>query len=104
MNTDQMTGLVRILVPALCAWLAAKGFDWFGDEGVVAQIGAVVVGIAALVWSYFRHTNASNLKAAAQIDPTIKIEVPNHIADSDPAIAKLVDTSPIHNINRERRT
>ena len=102
MNWDQLSGIVRVVVPAICTWLAAKGFSWLGDEGVEAEIGAVVVGVIAIVWSYLHHSEANKLKAAAKIDPTIRIEVPNHIVNSSPAIAQLVDSSSIHNVVRER--
>jgi hypothetical protein len=98
-NQDQISGILRVVVPALCTWFAAKGLSWFGDEGVQAQLAAVVVGIAALVWSYFSHTNANKLRAAAAINPDIKIDVPTHVVTADPSLAKVVDDDKVRNVN-----
>jgi hypothetical protein len=102
MNQDQISGMVRIIVPAVCAWLAAKGFSWFGDEGVPAQIAVVVVGIASLVWSYFSHSDSSRLRSAAAIDPQIKISVPEYVIANNPEVARVVHDDDVQNVTEAR--
>jgi hypothetical protein len=98
MNQDQIGGIARIIVPAVCTWLAAKGMSWFGDEGVAAQITVIVIAVAALVWSYFSHTNAAKLRAAAAIDPALTISVPEHVVTDDLGVARLVHDPQTPNV------
>lgn len=98
MNQDQISGIVRIIIPMVCTWLAAKGFNWFGDEGVPAQIAVVVVGIASLVWSYFSHTDSARLRAAAEVDPGIRIAVPEHVVAVNPEVARVVYDEGVPNV------
>ena len=48
MNTDQMTGIARAIVPALIAYAVGKG--WV-PAGAAADLGAAMLAIAAAVWS-----------------------------------------------------
>lgn len=48
MNQDQITGIIRAVVPALCAY--GVGAGWIG-AGSVADITAAAVAIAAAAWS-----------------------------------------------------
>ncbi len=98
MNQDQISGIVRIVVPMVCTWLAAKGFSWFGDEGVPAQVAVVVVGIASLVWSFFSHTDSARLRAAAEVDPAISIAVPEHVVANNPEVARVVHDDSVPNV------
>lgn len=52
MNLDQITGIIRAVVPPLVAWLVAKGYIPAGSADPVI---AAVVAIAAAVWSV--HSN-----------------------------------------------
>jgi len=90
MNLDQINGIARVVVPVFCAWLAAKGFNWLGDEGVQAEIAAVVIGIIAVAWSWWTHSDAQKIKAAARVDPQIKIQIPDHVINSNRHIADAV--------------
>jgi hypothetical protein len=99
MNQDQISGIIRILVPAVCTWLAAKGFNWFGDEGVQAQVAVVIVGVASLVWSYFSHTDSARLRSAAAVDPSIRIAVPEHVVAVNPEVAKVVHDETVPNVD-----
>lgn len=48
MNYDQYTGIVRAIVPALIAWLVAKGYL---TDSVGADVGVAIITVAAAVWS-----------------------------------------------------
>lgn len=91
LNLAQVNGIVRILIPAICAFLATHGLSYLGSADVQTQVVAVVLALAAAVWSYFAHSNAAVLKNAANIDPGIAIKVPDHIAAKDHAVQKLID-------------
>lgn len=101
MNQDQVAGILRIVVPAVCTWLAAKGFSAFGDAGVVAQITAVAVALAAIAWSFLRHTDAAKLEAAANVDPQVEVKVPQSLVNTNLQIANLVDNASVPNVVRK---
>ena len=48
MNTDQITGIVRAVLPAMLAYAVAKG--WITTSSV-GDITAAAVAVAAAVWS-----------------------------------------------------
>lgn len=97
-NQDQVAGILRILIPAVCTWLAAKGFSAFGDTGLVGQLTAVAIGVAALAWSFLSHTDASRLKSAAAVDPQVQVHVPSSLMASDPHVASLVRDDSVPNV------
>lgn len=97
-NQDQLNGMLRIAVPAVCAWLAARGFDWFSDQAVQANIVMVLVALAALAWSWFEHSNAAKLQKAAKLDPAIEIKVPAKLVADDPGVASVVDSRQTPNV------
>ena len=88
MNQDQISSMVRWVVTAVCGWLVSKG--WINDSLVEGIIG-VALALAALGWSMYTHSKPEALKAAARIDPDIRIEVPEHVASSYPSIKELTD-------------
>lgn len=92
-SIDQVNGVLRIVVPGICTWLAAKGFNWLGDEGIQAEVAAVALAVAAVVWSYFTHSPVNTLKRAAKLDPGIRIDVPKRLSDKHPSIKELVQNS-----------
>jgi hypothetical protein len=98
MNEDQATGVLRVIVPAICTWLASQGFAMFGDSAIVVQITAAVVAIGAVVWSFLKHTDSAKLQAAAAIDPNIDIKVPVNVLAKDDNVAKLVADSTVPNV------
>jgi hypothetical protein len=95
MNIDQINGILRIIVPGICTWLAAKGFHWLGDEGVQAEAAAAVVAIAAMIWSYFTHTPENTIKRAVRLHPDMRIEVPHEISEKHPAVKDLVEDAGV---------
>ena len=48
MNTDQITGIVRAVLPAMLAYAVAKG--WITTSSV-GDITAAAVAVASAVWS-----------------------------------------------------
>ena len=48
MDLNSITGILRAIVPAICAYAVAKG--WIA-AGAVGDISAAVIAIAAAVWS-----------------------------------------------------
>jgi hypothetical protein len=57
-NYDQITGIVRAVVPAITAWLAARGISenaWL-DIGVV-----IIVTIGACVWSIINNPSGKTI-------------------------------------------
>lgn len=54
MNADQLTGIIRAVVPALLAYLVGKGYI---TQSSVGDITAAIVAIGAAGWSI--HNNQS---------------------------------------------
>ena len=98
MNYEQITGVLKIAVPFICAWLAAKGLSGLGDTSVVAAITTAVIALGAAGWSFLAHTDAAKLKAAAAVDPSIKIVVPSAVAAANPSIQAVVNDSNVPNV------
>jgi membrane protein DedA with SNARE-associated domain len=58
MNSDQIGGIIRAVVPALFGWLAGKGIITPDQAGALTQaVIPAVVTIAAVLWSV--HSNKS---------------------------------------------
>lgn len=97
-NQDQITGVLRVVIPMLCTWLATMGISALGDANIVAQITTVAIGVVAVVWTLWAHTNAQKLKAAAAIDPHISIQVPERVIVNDVHIGAVVADKNIPNV------
>lgn len=98
MNQEQLVGMLRVVIPAACMWLASQGFSFFGDAGVVAQIVAALIAVVAVGYSFVAHTNAAKLASAAAVDPKVKILVPDHVAKDDEKVAALVANPAVPNV------
>jgi hypothetical protein len=61
MNSDQITGIIRALVPALLAYFVGKG--WIPGSSV-PDITAAVVAILAALWSVFSNTTSHKLSSS----------------------------------------
>lgn len=59
MNYDQLTGLLRVVVPTLVAYAVGKG--WI-PESSAADIGAALIAIGAAVWSYFNNKTGKTIQ------------------------------------------
>jgi hypothetical protein len=98
MNQEQVFGLLRLVVTAVCGWLAAQGFSMFGDSALVVQIVSAVIAVATAVWTVVAHTNAAKLQSAASVDPGVKITVPTKVMADDSKIAALVKNTDVPNV------
>ena len=103
MNQEQVTGVIRVVVPFVCALLAAQGVSLFGDAALTAQITAAVIGVVSVAWAIWAHTNTSKIIAAAAIDPGVKILIPPDVEATSRGIAALVkDTITTPNVTSTR--
>jgi hypothetical protein len=98
MNYEQITGILKIVVPVVCAILAPIGFSGFSDPATIGAITTGVVAIGAGLWSYFSHTNAAKIASAAAIDPEVKVLIPTHVMADDPKVAALVADTSVPNV------
>ena len=58
MNYDQITGILRAVVPALLAYFVAKGII---TESMVSDVTAAVVTIGAAIWSVANNTTGKTI-------------------------------------------
>ncbi len=59
MNTDQWTGIVRAVAPAIVAYLVGKG--WL-TETAAADVSAALIAVAMAVWSVFSNKTGKVIK------------------------------------------
>ena len=59
MGTDQFTGILRAIVPAVTAYIAGKG--WIPAD-TAADVGAGVVAILAAIWSWRTNVPGKTVK------------------------------------------
>jgi len=83
MNQDQITGILRAIIPALLAYVVGKG--WIAESSI-PDITAAVVAVVAAVWSVFNNTTAHKMYAS--------IHETNAIA----AAKKIAPTQQVRNV------
>ena len=66
MNQDQITGIIRAIVPPIVAWLAAKGV--IGAESA-GEIVTALTAIAVALWSIYIHMPDRTAAIALANDP-----------------------------------
>jgi hypothetical protein len=98
MNQDQLTNMLKVIVPFACALLASSGIKIFGDSSIVLQITSAVIAVAAVVWTFVSHTDAAKLQSAAAVDPGVKISVPVSVMNDDVKVAALVQNTDVPNV------
>jgi len=59
MNFDQVTGILRAVIPAAVAWAVGKG--WV-PAGAAGDVGAAVAAIGAAVWSVLNNRTGKTIK------------------------------------------
>lgn len=59
MGTDQFTGILRAIVPALVAYIAGKG--WMPADAAT-NAGAGLITILAAIWSWKTNTPGKTVK------------------------------------------
>jgi hypothetical protein len=57
-NYDQITGIVRAVVPAITGWLAAKGVE--GNTWIDILV-VVIVTVGACVWSVLNNKSGKTI-------------------------------------------
>ncbi len=95
MNQDQLQSIVRWCVTAACSSLVARG--WLTEDLVQPVIG-MALAVAMLCWSIWVHSKPQTLKAAARVDPSVTVVVPDAVANKNKGIAKVVDDPKIRNV------
>jgi hypothetical protein len=103
-NREQFTGSLRILVPAVCAWLAAQGFKEFSDSTIVTDITVAIITIGSVLWSFVAHTDASKIESVASIDPMIRISIPEHVLKNDTSVEAIVKDITVPNVVKNEHT
>ena len=98
MNQEQVTGVIRVVVPFVCALLAAQGVSLFGDAALTAQITAAVIGVVSVAWAVWAHTNTSKIIAAAAVDPGVRIQIPPEVMAASPGIKNVVKDPSTPNV------
>lgn len=86
MTQDQLNSFIRWIVTAFCGWLVSKGYL---NDSLIEGIIGVALALASLGWSIWSHSKPETIKAAARIDPEIKIEVPENVIAAYPSIKEL---------------
>ncbi len=66
MNANQISGILRAIVPAALAWAVAK--DWI-NQNTVTDVTAAVVTIGAAAWSVYTNSHAV-MKATVKAQET----------------------------------
>jgi hypothetical protein len=59
MGSDQFTGILRAIIPAVAAYVAGKG--WIPAD-TAADIGAGLITILAAIWSWKTNTPGKTVK------------------------------------------
>jgi hypothetical protein len=80
-NQNQITGIIRIVVPTALAYAAGAGWIHLSIEESTAWTNAVVdaaagiVSIVMLLWSGHANSNPEMVKSVAAIDEVAKVEL-----------------------------
>lgn len=59
MNYDQITGVLRTIIPSALAWVAGKGLI---PAESVADIAAALVAILSAIWSVYNNKTGKVIK------------------------------------------
>lgn len=92
---DQISGVVRILIPLLLTvavskgWVAADKAGPYGDAIATGILGAITAG--AVFWSIWRNRKLGQIQAVAQMPEVKKVVTTTDIAQNQlPAEEKVV--------------
>ena len=80
MDSNQLNGIIRAVVPALLAFAVGDGLI---TQDTATQIAAAAVAVAAAVWSWYTNKPSQIVAQAAANTSVDKITV------TDPALAQL---------------
>ena len=82
MNGDQIGGILRAVLPAIAAYIAAKG--WL-PIGVVNEIGGAVIAAVISYWSFRTNAPAAMISSVAANPDVAKIVTTAEVAAADPS-------------------
>ena len=75
--------VIRQVLIALGAFLAAKGFDpeitsWVTDDATIAAVAGIVMAVGAALWGLIKRPSPAGMEAAKAVDKGVeaKIETP----------------------------
>lgn len=86
MNSSQIVGVARVVVPALLAYGVARGW-WSGDQtaqlsGDIMNVVAALVTVGAAVWSFMSHRKDSQIERVAGFTGVHSVEVTPEVKQS----------------------
>jgi len=81
MNSDQVLGALRALVPTIVAYAVGKG--WI-PAASAADVGAAIIALGAAGWSVYAHTNTNKIAAVAALPDVQKVVTTPTIANQGP--------------------
>jgi hypothetical protein len=73
MNYDQLTGILRAIVPPLVAFLAAKNVIPADPSGLWLS---AAVAVAAAIWSVFNNQSGKVIQPTISGNPPVNINTP----------------------------
>lgn len=79
MNQDQVTGLLRSLVPALVAYAVGKG--WV-PAASAADVGAALVALGMAGWSIYVNTKSQQIASVAAMPDVKKVITTPEVANT----------------------
>ena len=82
MNGDQLGGILRAVLPAIGAYIAAKG--WL-PIGTVNEIGGAIITAAVAFWSFKTNAPAAMISSVAANPEVSKIVTTPSVAAADPS-------------------
>lgn len=85
MNSSQLAGILRAIIPGLAGYLAGKGLIFDSDTWSIILGGLATAGVAA--WSAKVHTDSSTVLAAKDV-AGVRVNVTTAAPESVQAIAK----------------
>ena len=85
MNYDQLTGVVRAIVPALVAYVVGKG--WI-PAGAASDVAAAIMAVLAAVWSVKNNAPATVIATVANMPEVKKVVTDNVTANTGPLAAE----------------
>lgn len=79
MNQDQVTGLLRSLVPAIVAYIVGKG--WIPASSA-ADVGAALTAIGMAGWSIYVNTKSQQIASVAAMPDVQKVVTSGELANT----------------------
>lgn len=84
MNTEQLTGILRIFIPMLIGWFGTRVVpsDSIGPlTELIVNLIVSAVGLGAMLWSFWANRNVALVDKASKVPEVRKVIAEPHIAD-----------------------